>query len=82
MGGTARLILEHLLEGSQRALAKLREIAAADPELSHDLWHWSAAEEGEDSGDTLGALVGYGGCEDTHDAFSSSWITGGATVIA
>jgi hypothetical protein len=39
MGGTARRILEHLLEGSQRALAKRREIAAADPELSHDLWH-------------------------------------------
>jgi hypothetical protein len=69
MRGTARLILERLLEGSQRSLAKPLEIAAADPELGHDLGHWGPVEEGEDSGDTLGTLFGYGGCDDAHDGF-------------
>jgi hypothetical protein len=62
MRGTAWLILERLL-------AKLIEIAAADPELGGHLGHWGPAEEGEDGGDTLGTLSGYDGLADAHDGF-------------
>ncbi len=82
MRGTARLILERLLEGSQRSLAKPLEIAAADPALGHDLWHWGPAEEGRTAATRWAPFSGMVGSMTRMMAFSSSWITGGATVMA